>query len=323
MRTGKMESPLEKKLIALKRYRPRRKVHVFRWLTIAGFGVMALYMAKPVIIDRRIESSKSEEIQATENLEKYSTELDSMLADGRITKDERIRLDSIKDQMRSDRYYVLIGAQKGYTKLMQRMGRAWLICARDSKSHLLQADSYHRNGYYDDAIAEYKKAIELDPRMDTAYNYLGVVYYKQGKYKDALGMFWKATSINPDEKIYRKNIETAQQQLRRNDKEKTLVDDIGFYWPDRKNWPCEAHPSENMKDDDAELNPPLSKMRKEEVLGEKNNPPHEDYSSEKMDNGDLELNPPLSKMQKEVQKSTHKEESIGMKALKSYDTNGK
>ena len=51
----------------------------------------------------------------------------------------------------------------------------------------------------DDAVAAYKKAVELEPKLVGAHVNLGSVYDEQGKLDDAIASYRKALEIQPDE----------------------------------------------------------------------------------------------------------------------------
>ncbi len=63
--------------------------------------------------------------------------------------------------------------------------------------HYTQAEKYFAQGLLEQAIAEYKAAIEIDPRFSKAYLYLGDAYYVQAKYMEALPWFEQAVHIEP------------------------------------------------------------------------------------------------------------------------------
>ena len=50
----------------------------------------------------------------------------------------------------------------------------------------------------DEAIAEFKRALEIDPELVEAYNNLGRVYLKQKSYKEAIDVFKAGIEYNPE-----------------------------------------------------------------------------------------------------------------------------
>ena len=74
------------------------------------------------------------------------------------------------------------------------------------------AEEYHNRGneymelekYYE-AIAEYSKAIKLNPDDADAYYNRGIAYRKLGNYKDAIVDYSSAIKINPDDAYAYKN----------------------------------------------------------------------------------------------------------------------
>lgn len=63
--------------------------------------------------------------------------------------------------------------------------------------HYTQAEKYFAQGLFEQAIAEYKAAIEIDPAFSKAYLYLGDAYYAQERYMEALPWFEQAVHIEP------------------------------------------------------------------------------------------------------------------------------
>ncbi len=69
--------------------------------------------------------------------------------------------------------------------------------------HIVKGDSYQDKGQWDKAIAEYNKAIELDPKFSMAYSNRGIAYRRKGQLDQAISDFNKAIEINPrDAKAY-------------------------------------------------------------------------------------------------------------------------
>jgi tetratricopeptide (TPR) repeat protein len=58
--------------------------------------------------------------------------------------------------------------------------------------------AYDVQGMSDRAMAEYEKAIAINPALEHPYNNLGFDYYKKGRYKEAIASYEKALVINPN-----------------------------------------------------------------------------------------------------------------------------
>ena len=57
--------------------------------------------------------------------------------------------------------------------------------------------AYSDKGKFDLAIADYKKALEINPKSAEAYNNRGNAYFSKGKFDQAIADFNKALEINP------------------------------------------------------------------------------------------------------------------------------
>ncbi len=68
---------------------------------------------------------------------------------------------------------------------------------------------YNRKGLVDQAIEEYKKAIGLDPGFDQAYNDLGIAYRRKNLLDEAVAAYRKAIEIDPDFAQARYNLGNA------------------------------------------------------------------------------------------------------------------
>jgi tetratricopeptide (TPR) repeat protein len=69
--------------------------------------------------------------------------------------------------------------------------------AKEAVRHYNAGIEAHQHGFFVEAIAEYKAAIEADNRMGEAYCNLGVIYGGQHKFDDALACFEKASELMP------------------------------------------------------------------------------------------------------------------------------
>jgi serine/threonine protein kinase/Flp pilus assembly protein TadD len=61
-----------------------------------------------------------------------------------------------------------------------------------------QAEAYQHLGKYAQAEATYRRAIELRPHYWAGYNWLGVFYYHRAQYREAAEMFEQVTALAPD-----------------------------------------------------------------------------------------------------------------------------
>jgi len=67
-----------------------------------------------------------------------------------------------------------------------------------AQSHNNLAIALKRKGMYEEAIAEYQKAIKINPDYDSPYFNLGLLYLERGDYEKAIDNFNEALRINPD-----------------------------------------------------------------------------------------------------------------------------
>ncbi|MEG5158829.1 tetratricopeptide repeat protein [Microcoleus sp. AT3-A2] len=67
----------------------------------------------------------------------------------------------------------------------------------DNDYHSL-GNSLQESGRFDEAVAAYKKAIELNPNFSWSYHSLGDVFLKLEKWEEAVAAYKKAVELNPD-----------------------------------------------------------------------------------------------------------------------------
>ena len=66
-----------------------------------------------------------------------------------------------------------------------------------AKAYTNRGIAYKNKGEFDRAIADYNKAIAHDPKFATAYTNRGVAYRKKGEVDRAIADFTKAIALNP------------------------------------------------------------------------------------------------------------------------------
>jgi len=69
--------------------------------------------------------------------------------------------------------------------------------ADDAIKHYNHAVELHQSGFLNQAIGEYKAAIEADDRLEEAYSNLGLIYAAQRNYTKAIDVFNKALALRP------------------------------------------------------------------------------------------------------------------------------
>lgn len=92
------------------------------------------------------------------------------------------------------------GATSDLIEIIRRESLRDKISKEDSDN----ANNYYNQGLdylnvlnYEDAINNFQKAIEINPRLGLAYGGLGLAYYKQKKYEQAIDSYSKAIASSP------------------------------------------------------------------------------------------------------------------------------
>jgi DNA-binding winged helix-turn-helix (wHTH) protein/Flp pilus assembly protein TadD len=77
---------------------------------------------------------------------------------------------------------------------------------------------WYKNGFrHDQAIAEYRRALELNPNFDEARHQLGIVYHHVGLFDQALAEYHLALAINPAKNLIRAHLAGALNFQLKND----------------------------------------------------------------------------------------------------------
>ena len=71
-------------------------------------------------------------------------------------------------------------------------------CASESQSHYNAGAELSEQGRWEEAIAEYNKAIDLDPNLAIVYNNRGAAYFETEQYDLAIADFNKAIELDPN-----------------------------------------------------------------------------------------------------------------------------
>lgn len=93
-------------------------------------------------------------------------------------------------------FVLLVGAYC-YTPLLSVRYSFAVEPSMDAEAYYNRGIAYDNKGEYDRAIADYNKALEINPRHAGAYNNRGLAYYSKGEYDHAIADYNKAIEINP------------------------------------------------------------------------------------------------------------------------------
>lgn len=80
-----------------------------------------------------------------------------------------------------------------------------------------QGRQLFQDGKYDEAIATYKKCIQMDPSFDYAYGSLAYIYYELKKYNEAVPLYKKAIELNPSDSFYYSELGMTYIKMGQND----------------------------------------------------------------------------------------------------------
>lgn len=80
-----------------------------------------------------------------------------------------------------------------------------------------QGRQLFQDGKYDEAIAAYKKCIQMDPGFDYAYGSLAYIYYELKKYNEAVPLYKKAIELNPSDSFYYSELGMTYIKMGQND----------------------------------------------------------------------------------------------------------
>ncbi len=82
---------------------------------------------------------------------------------------------------------------------------------RYAAAHANLAYTYDQLGRADEAVAAYKEAVALDPKNAIAFNNLGVLYLKKGSYEEAVQAFEQGLKADPTNALLQQNLASAKK----------------------------------------------------------------------------------------------------------------
>lgn len=98
---------------------------------------------------------------------------------------------------------------------------AFLSCAKQSpEEHFKKGTALYAEGRYDEAVAEYQKAIKADSTYLKAYINLGAIYFKKEMYEEASSQFETVLRYQPYHMKAHYNLGLIQLELGKKDEAK-------------------------------------------------------------------------------------------------------
>ena len=89
-------------------------------------------------------------------------------------------------------------AEGKLNKAIAEFKKAIRINPNHAQAHSNLASVYYQQGKYDLAVKSYNKAIDIDPNLVEAHQSVGNVYYDKRKYDLAIESYNRVIAINPD-----------------------------------------------------------------------------------------------------------------------------
>jgi len=71
------------------------------------------------------------------------------------------------------------------------------VFADEAQEHFRKGHRFYLDSKPDQSEVEFKKALRLNPKLSDAHYYLGSIYFKQSRYQEAIAECRQAIAINP------------------------------------------------------------------------------------------------------------------------------
>jgi Flp pilus assembly protein TadD len=110
------------------------------------------------------------------------------------------------------------------TEAVDEFLKAVELNPKDTVSRSNLAAIYEREGRFDEAVYHYEKIVSVEPRNPTAHNNLGVLYDRKQLFAEAIREFEAVLEIDPKNSLAAKNIEvTRSKQAARQERERQIA----------------------------------------------------------------------------------------------------
>ncbi|KAJ2451751.1 Small glutamine-rich tetratricopeptide repeat-containing protein 2 [Coemansia sp. RSA 2336] len=123
---------------------------------------------------------------------------------------------SAEDRQRADAYKAegnSFVTQKDYASAIDAYTRAIELVGDTAVYYGNRAAAYSQNGEHEKAVADAKKALEIDPKYSKGYSRLGLAHYSLGQYKEAAEAYEKGLELDPGNSVMTKSLESARAKV--------------------------------------------------------------------------------------------------------------
>ncbi|WFD43779.1 hypothetical protein MPSI1_002443 [Malassezia psittaci] len=174
-------------------------------------GLKAIF---DVFLKAQKKMAPSDEAGQTNSEKKGS---DVSTASVTISEEDRSKAEDLKNQGNKAMTAKDYGAAlKSYTQAIEINGNSPVYYSN-------RAAAYSQIGQHDEAIADAKKAAELDPKFGKAYSRLGHALFASGQYEEALAAYEKGYEVDPSNKLMKSGIDASKAKLAQSSKDGAMT----------------------------------------------------------------------------------------------------
>lgn len=113
---------------------------------------------------------------------------------------------------------------KDYGAALDSYTKAIAINGNSPVFYSNRAAAYSQIGQHEEAVADAKKAAEIDPKFGKAYSRLGHALFASGKYEEALAAYEKGSEVDPTNKLMKSGLEASRAKLAEGDRDGAVTE---------------------------------------------------------------------------------------------------
>ncbi|KAJ1934315.1 Small glutamine-rich tetratricopeptide repeat-containing protein 2, partial [Linderina macrospora] len=117
--------------------------------------------------------------------------------------------------------------QKSFPAAIAKYTEAIAIVDDNAVYYGNRAAAHSQTGDHASAVADAKKALEVDPAYSKGYSRLGLAYYGLGEYKEAVEAYTKGLELDPGNRFMQDSLAAAKGKLSEDDAVETVERSTG------------------------------------------------------------------------------------------------